>query len=652
MSDTYGIVSGNSNDPSLPAVQLPSGIEQRRPQILISKSPMTDGAWSDLPEYGAEKKSASGDGAWGALPDHGAEPTTTDVAPVPKAVAPHTDNSQKMLIDFNNQQQAAGQRTSPIVSNQVLIGPAHQNDAGEIGYVGPSGEFTPTDKNKHVVLTDPEDNTPKVYARTEQTDEGIPSALGRLLGSGMGAGRMQVTKPVSSAITAAERIGVNLPKAIATDSPVTAFTGQVLARAPGGGPMVQAIEESRNALGSAVDRAATMAGGATDAAVTGENFKGAINNSFKPMVKSGVGAAYDNAGSLMNKRVLTPLANTQDAVASILARRGESAIGGLGKAVDTVAEAIKRPGGMTFDGIKGLRTNLGEMLDSGIFPEGMSQGELRQLYGALSSDLKASAIKSGGQRGLAAFERANDLNKKVEEWKDGLAKIVGSDTRSGEGISESILRMASTSASADIKTLAQARSAVPKEVWQDVASTAIKRLGVSRNGEWTPAAYATDFRQLSTRGRALLFSSVGSGDVLPFLNDIAEVSQKFVDRGKLANTSGTAGHNALYTAVGAIALSAANGNWKEPLAIIGAGVGANMLSRLLATKATAASVARWSRYYSAFAERQTPAARFGLETATKNLASTASSNGIQIDPARLMNTVQSPSGASADEKQQ
>jgi hypothetical protein len=32
-----------------------------------------------------------------------------------------------------------------------------------------------------------------------------------------------------------------------------------------------------------------------------------------------------------------------------------------------------RPGGLTYAGVKDLRTRVGEMLDTGIFPEGMSQ---------------------------------------------------------------------------------------------------------------------------------------------------------------------------------------------------------------------------------------------------------------------------------------
>ena len=39
-----------------------------------------------------------------------------------------------------------------------------------------------------------------------------------------------------------------------------------------------------------------------------------------------------------------------------------------------------RPGGLTFNGIKDLRTSIGEALDTGIFPEGTSEAELRQFF--------------------------------------------------------------------------------------------------------------------------------------------------------------------------------------------------------------------------------------------------------------------------------
>jgi hypothetical protein len=98
------------------------------------------------------------------------------------------------------------------------------------------------------------------------------------------------------------------------------------------------------------------------------------------------------------------------------------------------------------------------------------------------------------------------LNKQVSEWKEGIKKVLGPESRSGEGIAGAIIRAASNGASADLETLAKARSAVPKEVWQDIASTAIGKLGTSRNGEWTPAAFATDFASCPIAERRYYFA--------------------------------------------------------------------------------------------------------------------------------------------------
>ena len=154
-----------------------------------------------------------------------------------------------MLVDFGNQGVAAGQRTTPVVSayGAPISDQVHENDAGEAMYIDPqTKELMPTDSAKHVILRDPNDNTLKVFARSPETNEGMRASAGRLLGTGMAAGPMEVSKasPAASAIGAAERIGVEVPKGIATDSPLTAFGAQVVARAPGGGPFMKAIEDA------------------------------------------------------------------------------------------------------------------------------------------------------------------------------------------------------------------------------------------------------------------------------------------------------------------------------------------------------------------------------------------------------------------------
>jgi hypothetical protein len=295
------------------------------------------------------------------------------------------------------------------------------------------------------------------------------------------------------------------------------------------------------------------------------------------------------------------------------------------------------------------------MLDNRNFPEGMSEGELRRIYGSLSDDLKASVQATGGDAGMAAFNRANAGHQFAQDWKANLDKALGTD-RSGEGITAAILRMASNGPTGDLKALTMARAAVPKEVWQDIASTAISNLGKDSKGEFSPNIFINNFgsgpRGLSERGKALLFGDVGSGNVLPYLNDIASVSEKFVKAGKLANPSGTAGHSAAYTGLGAAIAGLMGGSIREPLIILGTMVGNNLTARALSSPATAASVARWVRTYSALATERNAPSMAAFNIASRNLANTMNSQlGSNIQPGDLMRAIQGPKGAAGQDQQ-
>jgi hypothetical protein len=280
----------------------------------------------------------------------------------------------------------------------------------------------------------------------------------------------------------------------------------------------------------------------------------------------------------------------------IVARRGAAARPGFGKAIDQIIEGATRPQGMTFAGIKDARTAIGEMLDTGVFPEGMSEAELRRIYGALSEDLRVAANASGRHAGVA-FERANRLNVQLEQWKERLRRIIG--TRSGESIYNTIARMASAApGSADLRGLAIARASVPAPVWQDIAATAISRLGRDAAGEFSPARFVSDYSKLSPQGKAQLFGGIGSQEVPRFLDDLVKVSNRFREGGRLANVSRTAGHlTAPLAILEALRSVTETGSFREPLVVIGALIGNTTLARVLARPATAASLARWAHVY-------------------------------------------------------
>lgn len=546
--------------------------------------------------------------------------------------APQTSTAQRIAIDFQNQIAAGGQRTTPIISAQApnLLGTAMVNDAGEVGYQDQNGRFQPTDQNRMVVLTDPNDNTPKVYSRTTVTNESTLPALGRLLGTGMGAGNLEgaITRTVPAGVAAAEQLGVNVPKAIA-GGPLTQYAGQLVARLPGGSPLSERISQSIADLEAVTQRAGPeVAQGTANEASAGQGFREAIGNYFKPKAQEASALAYNRVSQLVNPNRTTPLEKTQAAVADIVARRQASGREDVGKAVNSVLGGATRPGGLTFNGIKDLRTSVGEMLDTSMFPEGMSQSELRQIYAGLSDDLKAAAA-ANGPRAAAAFEQANALHKQIQGWKDQIQKLLGSEQNSGENIYRAIVRAASDGTS-DVHALTVARAAVPPQVWQNVAATAVSTLGRNRVGVWTPAAFLSDYRGLTDQGKRLLFGSVGRRDLIPLLDNLAETSKNFVQAGKLANTSGTASHNLAYGVVGGAIVGLAHGAFLEPISALAALVGNNMVARFLASPATAAATAKWARVYNSIVGNPTPALLATFDRASRELVATARSSGANI----------------------
>src|SRR6478609_3652947 len=260
MSDVT-IGYGSSTDPTLPPINLPSfGVDPPRtiPNVVINAPPRGKAA-DEFPVYGKNASVDPNASAASDFPDFTGKPT--EAAP-PKEAS--TDQMQRLLIDYNNQQQAAAQRTSPYINdtrNLNMLGPATEDELGNIGYKDPQGNFVPTDQNKHVVLTDPNDAIPKVFMRTPNTDEGPALSAGRMLGTMMGSGAIELGKAAPVAVQAAERLGVDLPRAIATNNPAVKFTGQVLAKAPGGSPITEAVSSSLEQLGNSVQRGAELAGG-------------------------------------------------------------------------------------------------------------------------------------------------------------------------------------------------------------------------------------------------------------------------------------------------------------------------------------------------------------------------------------------------------
>lgn len=591
-----------------------------------------------------------------------------DAAPKAAGTPPReqtTSASERLTLDFMNQGSAAGQRTTPNIDAQMknfISDDVHQNDAGEVLYRDPtSGKLVPTDQSKQVALRDPTDNKIKIFARTSDTNEGVLSSAGRLLGTGLAVGAptsraAQIAAPVAEAaqelrpgqqvIAAADRLSatgspVQVPRAVATDNMSAQQAGAAASNVPiAGTPLVKAAERTIAQLGAKADEVSQGFGSGKSVAEAGDTARTAVKDWITGESAATANKLYKRVDNLVDPNVKTPLTATRDTIADIAAKRSAAGLPS-GKATDSVLEAVQRNDGLTYEGVKTLRTTIGEDMARGILPEGVSAGELKSIYGALTKDLEAATQAAGGDKASAALARANNYYRLASERRESLAKIVGADGNApAEAVLSRIEAMAGSTSRADISKLAQARKAIGADDWNELASTIVSRLGRDVEGEFSPQRFITAYGKISDAGKNVLFRSGGKSELANYLDDIARVSSRFKELQKFANPSGTAraGFGGL---IGA-------GAFAEPITTLTTVLGGRVLATALAKPATAASIAKWARANEGLVRAPSPARLAALNIASKNLISTL---GVKnLTTADFLRALQSPGVGRANDQ--
>lgn len=432
------------------------------------------------------------------------------------------------------------------------------------------------------------------------------------LGSGLTRAAAAKAATGTAVARAADRIGVDIPRAAATDSLTLQRLGQLSANTPlGGGAMRDAAERAMSQLGSAAEDVARGygAGNVATPQSAGGTVRSALTDYIGPITKERADKAYRAVDDLVDPSVTTPLTNTTGVALDILAKRKASALRGPGAAVDLIREGASRPQGLTYEGVKGLRTRAGELQDTGILPADMSHSELKQVYGGLSKDVRAAAENAGGREAVAKFDRANRYYSLLSKRRENLARLL--NAKNDEGVFDALTRTAGSSSRADLNLLLQARKAMPGDAWDEVSSGVIARMGRPNPGNsanagpgvFSPEKFATEWSKLTPQGRSILFRSTGKGSLANALDDIVTVSQRFKQLQRLGNSSGTGQQVIGFTqAAGAASqMTAALVGAMDPLAAaatVTASIGGPwLLAKILSRPATARAMANWSKAY-------------------------------------------------------
>lgn len=457
-------------------------------------------------------------------------------------------------------------------------------------------------------------------------------------------------------VESAERIGVTLPRGIASDRPA-----------------VQALTQSTRQLpliGGYVDKAVTKAGeGLKEATETGAQMIGGT-----PGTRSDIGAAaraslergierLDQASDSVFK-TLRGAINADAPVqlpAPLLSRlddivQSRIAAGKTGYPIEGLQDAFElltRPGGATFNGLQRARTELGKAIKWDGRNGGFMQGDLKRAYDVLSDAMEGAVratAKGSPDDAVKLFHRANETFGKVAGETRELSRFLsqGSDER----IVDRIFSYASEKAGkGDIAKLALLRKSMDQSEWNQVSALMLQRMGLNNAGDFSPAFFVRNYETMGNAAKEMIFGKAGT-NTRQWTDDVFNVARRMRDAGQAQNFSNTG--RAVLTGAG---LTGAAYSFSDPIGAAGdalklAGVGVPVVA-LLARPASAASMARWSRAYEQLLQKPTNAALASFNVASRNLGNTISDAfGVKVPAESFLRVLQAPGVGRADEDQQ
>lgn len=380
-----------------------------------------------------------------------------------------------------------------------------------------------------------------------------------LVGGGVGAlvGRIgaKATPDAQAALAAsrnqeiaraADRLGVTVPRAAATNPTVVGNAARGTAGAIQAMPIIGApLQRASQEAVEQIDDLGTQIANAYAPGVTREAAGQTIKEAGQAWVGPGSRAVADRLYGSVERAIpegsMFNLGNTRRIAQQIQAQDIAAASNKSAPALARVAEALNRPDGLTFAGLRELRTELGQAIDDTMLSgAGTARPALERLYGALSDDIATGVRQYGGQQGTQAWERANGIFRQIAERREQIAKVIGKNdaAKSPEAIVETMIGMAGSSGKADVQRLLALRRATGADAWDELSSAAIGRLGQGRDGNFNPIDFLKNYQKLSDNGRQVLFGSTGQGNLRQALDDLATVSNAYRDmQGAIARGS-------------------------------------------------------------------------------------------------------------------
>lgn len=266
--------------------------------------------------------------------------------------------------------------------------------------------------------------------------------------------------------------------------------------------------------------------------------------------------------------------------------------------LDKMRADVGETGALPFQAVKMLRTKVGQNAASANLISDVSRGEWKQLYGAMSDDIKAAADEAG-PAARKAFDRANNFwkagNKRIDDVLEPLVR-----NKTAERIYDALDRGAKQGPT----VINAVRRSLTDDQWDVVLGEVVKKMGQPAPGKMVEESIGFSFDSFLTNWNK--FKVAGTIDPLlgnrpqlkADLSALVRISQHVRESSQaFANPSGTAGAGIgqlmLLGSFGSVGTAAITGDLRAAMlfpAITAMGaVSTNAMARLM----TSPKFVRW-----------------------------------------------------------
>jgi hypothetical protein len=394
---------------------------------------------------------------------------------------------------------------------------------------------------------------------------------------------------IQETIDSFRNVGTTPTLGQATQNPYVQAAENIVGKTPGGSPISRKANEQQQAIGNKVDEMANNLSKNASAESAGRAIQKGIKTeiSDKQATQSNLYNQMDQYLPANTGVQLTNTMSTLDRLAGVVTGAEKTSSALVNPKIRKIYDGIKADlskvtndpnfvmgaqgrSSLPFSALKDLRSSVGRLLENSALVSDIPTAELKQIYGAISEDMRAAA-KANGPEAEKAFNRANNYTKALHDRLDVIQNVVDKN-----GGPEKIFQAAISGTGEGATTFRAVMKSLPKEEQKTLVSTVLRRLGRSPPGRqddvgsvFSTETFLTNWNKLSPEAKSTMTGAIGK-QFKKDLDDVAKIAANLREGSSVyANPSGTASAVAAMGTYGALGSSLATGNIGTAGALLG-----------------------------------------------------------------------------------